>query len=87
MEDNCFLRVGEWFAHAECMTDDVNVSCDGERWKENSWFLGVYRGQEQIFHSSEPFGRITSGEMARAIAEAIIGKNTIFIAVKGDSHE
>lgn len=82
LEDDCSLRVGRLFAHAELMCDDIKCRDGfGEKWNEERWFLGVYVGDPDaetgkddvvLFHSGEHGGAITSGEMARAIAEAII---------------
>jgi hypothetical protein len=73
LDDDCSLSVGELFAHCECLADDIKCSSEGEEWTIQSWFVGVYRRDGQpLFHSGEVGGMITSGEMARAIAEAII---------------
>lgn len=81
LTDDCCLRIGWLCAHAELMCDDIKCRADGEKWTEERWFLGVYisdptaeTGKDDVtlFHSGEHAGAITTGEMARAIAEAII---------------
>jgi hypothetical protein len=74
IEDDCTLKVGQYLAHCECLSVGLVVRDPEtkERFKIESWFVGVYRGKETLFHSGEVGGLITSGELARGIAEAII---------------
>ena len=74
LQDDCSLEVGDLLAHAECMGEHVAYDPQDKRdkWAGESWFLAVYRGKEQVFHSGEPGGSFSSGELARAVAETII---------------
>lgn len=83
LEDDCLLEVPGFLAHAELLCDDVKCrdSCGG-KWNEEHWYVCVARrlnpdaptskDDEVLFHSGEHVGAITNGDMARAIAEAII---------------
>lgn len=83
MTDDCFCEsVLGFTAHCECLGE---IKCqDADRkdnWKAENWFVGVYRNytppaknEDFLFHSGAYGGMITSGEMARAIAEAILAR-------------
>jgi hypothetical protein len=83
IEDDCTLRVGNLLAHVECMGEIRWKDPDERRYSEsNYWFVSVSRVDESgrtdgpdLFHSGEHAGMIFGGEMARAIAEAIISAN------------
>lgn len=70
MADDCTCLVGNLIAHCECL---------GKRCGLEVWFVSVgpvdHRGMAcgpDLFHSGEPSGIIIGGDMARAIAEAIL---------------
>lgn len=83
LEDDCFCTVGDFTAHCECLCDSLEVNDREDRTEKpfaiEMWFVGVYRNyippakdSDILFHSGECKGMIASGEMARAIAEAIL---------------
>lgn len=81
--DDCFCEIGDFTAHCECLCDTLEVTDLEEEnekpFKIEIWFVGVYRkyippakDSDILFHSGEHGGMITSGALARAIAEAIL---------------
>lgn len=92
LSDDCFARLGDVTAHVEAMGEIhmAEIDQDGKvsrrhsnRWRSLHWFIGVYRGDDCLYHSGEHGGLITSddGDQARAIAEAVMRA-----AVKGGDH-
>lgn len=83
LDDDCTCQVGDLAAHAECMDEIRWRSIDEKRYETAKvWYCSVGRVDERgflvgehLFHSGEPGGMILSGEMARAICEAIISAN------------
>lgn len=85
LNDDCTAKLGNLMAHCECLGDIICVdNSDGselDAWRAESWFVGVMnkKTKQYLFHSGEHGGMITGGEVARAIAEAIM------LAAKGAS--
>lgn len=80
LSDDCFCRVGSIAAHCEAM-DDVTVKSvhDRDKFKSSIWYFSVCRVNrrnfkvgDDIFHTGEHAGSILTGDMARALAEAIM---------------
>jgi hypothetical protein len=81
LQDDCWCREGNLLAHCECLgaikwrnADTRDMLADAE-----IWFCSVgpvdeknFAAGDDLFHSSTPAGLILGGEMARAIAEAIL---------------
>lgn len=45
---------------------------EDDSWEEECWSLSVKQGKRQLFHTFSANGRLTSGDIARQVAEAIV---------------
>lgn len=82
LSDDCFARLGDVTAHVEALGEihmaELNEQGKPSRshrhgWYTVYWHIGVYRGGEPLYDSSESGGMITGdGGGARAIAEAVM---------------
>lgn len=75
LKDDCVARLGTLVAHCECMGDLLCRDIDHPRdkpWPMETWYASVSDRGETIFHSSEVGGTFTTGELARAVCEAIM---------------
>jgi hypothetical protein len=82
LADDCTAQVGDLFAHCECMGDLIMHDPDDpkDKWRGEIWSLSVCRVDDEgfwlvepdLFHSADHAGTVTSGDMARGIAEAIM---------------
>lgn len=84
LRDDRTLIVNGFTAHCECLCDSLRVHdteepSGADDFNVEIWFVGVYRDytppakdEDILFHSGEYGGMVTSGEMARAIAESVI---------------
>lgn len=74
LSDDCHAEHNGMVAHCECMGDfEADIENEnGERSTLEIWFADVRRGDEYIFSTNDHAGIITSGEMARAVCEAIM---------------
>ncbi|MBD3674693.1 MAG: hypothetical protein HUJ26_14310 [Planctomycetaceae bacterium] len=75
LNDDCILRVGDWIAHVECL-GEFDAILDGQMETLSYWYFSVYRGSEQIYHSGDAGGFITSPDQCREICETIINFGT-----------
>ena len=91
LSDDCSASVGDITAHCESMgtvrvfgIDDDGKTDRREKFDADYWFVGVYRGEEVLYHSGEAGGMILDGDCARAIAGAVMKAAT---KAKGERDE
>jgi hypothetical protein len=73
LEDDCTCRQGKLFAHVELISGVVHCDAVGDKFDSQMWFIAVYHGaSDTLYHSGDSAHPLTTGEGARAIAEAIM---------------
>jgi hypothetical protein len=69
LTDDCTCRCGDFVAHVEVLDRDA-VDLNGD--PVERWWFAVYCDEETIFNSADAGGFISTGALARAMAESLI---------------